>query len=180
MEIILSYFGNYLKKGFKLGSVLLVVLLVIGGMNMKPLINDITTDFENPPQFMYLQAKRPKANYTYDIKMQSKQEEGYEDIHPLPLKGEPIELIKKIISIITTNTQWEIVSVNEHQFRIESVATTKVLRFKDDIVLELRPQEGEIVELHMRSKSRLGKGDLGANAKRIKSFFGLVQSQISN
>jgi uncharacterized protein (DUF1499 family) len=54
---------------------------------------------------------------------------------------------------------------------IEAVATTAVFGFQDDIVIRVRPDaggQGSIVDL--RSKSRDGKGDLGANANRIRAF----------
>ena len=65
---------------------------------------------------------------------------------------------------------WEVVAVDREGLRIEAVATTSLLRFKDDIVIEVRASiEG--AEVHMRSKSRVGRSDFGANAKRIESFF---------
>ena len=52
---------------------------------------------------------------------------------------------------------------------LEVVATTRLMHFKDDVAVEVRP-EGTGSSVHMRSKSRVGKGDLGANAKRIRMF----------
>ena len=52
---------------------------------------------------------------------------------------------------------------------IQAVATTKVLRFKDDVVISIR-SEGTLTAVNIRSHSRIGKGDLGANARRIREF----------
>ena len=46
----------------------------------------------------------------------------------------------------------------------------RIFRFRDDFVVRVRP-DGEATRVDMRSKSRVGKGDLGANAKRIEQFF---------
>jgi len=52
---------------------------------------------------------------------------------------------------------------------ILAVATTRVLRFKDDVTITLG-REGQAVSVNVRSRSRIGKGDLGANARRIRDF----------
>ena len=52
---------------------------------------------------------------------------------------------------------------------IEAVATTYWFGFKDDIVIRVETtSEGSVVDL--RSASRVGRGDLGANAVRIRTF----------
>jgi len=52
---------------------------------------------------------------------------------------------------------------------LRAVATTRVWRFKDDVTVMVR-REGEATTVNLRSKSRIGKGDLGANARRIRDF----------
>ena len=64
---------------------------------------------------------------------------------------------------------WEIDSVNEPSRTFEGVATSRIFGFQDDFAVRVRPDgSGSVVD--MRSKSRDGKGDLGANAARIRSF----------
>ena len=50
------------------------------------------------------------------------------------------------------------------------MATSKLFHFQDDIVVRVRPgaDGGSLVD--MRSKSRVGQGDMGANAARIRQF----------
>ncbi len=50
------------------------------------------------------------------------------------------------------------------------MATTSVYRWQDDFVIRVTAGDngGSIVD--MRSKSRVGKSDLGANAHRIAAF----------
>jgi uncharacterized protein (DUF1499 family) len=54
---------------------------------------------------------------------------------------------------------WEIRETNREQGVIEAVATTRLFRFKDEATV-----------VNVRSKSRVGKGDLGTNARRIRAF----------
>ncbi len=65
--------------------------------------------------------------------------------------------------------RWEVVYEDAAAFVLEAVATTGLLRFKDDVVVRVTPA-GKGSLIHVRSKSRLGKGDLGANAERIKAY----------
>jgi len=58
---------------------------------------------------------------------------------------------------------------------IEAVATTRVFKFKDDVTVTLTRQGGGAV-VNVRSKSRVGKGDLGTNARRIRAF----QAELAN
>ena len=64
---------------------------------------------------------------------------------------------------------WEVTSQDATGGEIRAVATTRVFRFKDDVTITVgRLSEGSVV--NMRSHSRIGKGDLGANARRIRLF----------
>jgi uncharacterized protein (DUF1499 family) len=49
------------------------------------------------------------------------------------------------------------------------VATTRLFKFKDDVTITITG-EGAVSVVNVRSKSRIGKGDLGANARRIRAF----------
>jgi len=64
---------------------------------------------------------------------------------------------------------WEVVAQDANQGEIRAVATTPVFRFKDDVTITLS-HEGEGARVNVRSHSRIGKGDLGTNARRIRRF----------
>ncbi|MBC7505868.1 MAG: DUF1499 domain-containing protein, partial [Sandarakinorhabdus sp.] len=59
--------------------------------------------------------------------------------------------------------------------RIEATATVPWWGFKDDVVIRLTPA-GTGTRVDMRSKSRVGKGDLGVNAKRINDFLDALKA----
>jgi uncharacterized protein (DUF1499 family) len=68
---------------------------------------------------------------------------------------------------------WEIREINREQGIIEAVATTRLFKFKDDVTVTVTregPGEGEATVVNVRSKSRVGKSDLGTNARRIRAF----------
>ncbi len=61
---------------------------------------------------------------------------------------------------------------------IEGVAVTALLRFRDDFVFRFVEKPDGTTVVDGRSKSRLGKGDWGANAARIKAFFAQLEAEI--
>ena len=63
----------------------------------------------------------------------------------------------------------EITAQSPEKGEIQAVATTRVFRFKDDVTIAIG-REGKVTTVNVRSHSRIGKGDLGANARRIRDF----------
>ena len=73
----------------------------------------------------------------------------------------------------------ELVSVDIESGRIEAVATSFLFGFKDDMVIRVTETDGAQVKIDVRSKSRIGKSDLGQNAKRIRRFMeGLTAREV--
>jgi hypothetical protein len=64
---------------------------------------------------------------------------------------------------------WTIREADRDRGVIEAVATTRFLRFKDEVTVTVT-KESEFVVVNMRSRSSAGKRDLGANARRIRAF----------
>ena len=143
-----------------------------------PRINDITTDTEHPPQFVAA-AKLP-ANANRDMaypgpSFAAQQKAGYPELKPLQLSVPPAEAFGRVEAAAKQMPRWEILRTDPASHTLEGTSTTRLFRFHDDFVIEVRPDgDGSLVE--MRSKSRDGKGDIGANAARIEAFFGKLQS----
>jgi uncharacterized protein (DUF1499 family) len=163
-----------------LAVVLPVVLLVI--THPYPAINDITTDTKNPPEFVH--AQEQPGNHGRDMKYDAAayaaiQEAtlAYKDLAPLKMEGSPEEVFKKAEIIVGEVPTWQITNTDPQTRQIEGIATSSLFRFKDDFVIQVRPAEGGGSLIEMRSKSRDGKGDFGANYNRIQSFFRLIQGQ---
>lgn len=60
---------------------------------------------------------------------------------------------------------------------LQAVARTRVLRFKDDVTIRVRRRDGAS-EVAVRSRSRVGKGDFGQNARNIRAFQGELERQM--
>ena len=71
--------------------------------------------------------------------------------------------------------QWEIVSSRPADGILEATTTTAWFGFRDDIVVRVRPN-GDHSRIDVRSCSRVGRGDAGKNADRIRRFFRLLNS----
>ena len=137
-----------------------------------PYIHDITTDPFDPPAFVALLAERAKApnGAAYGgAKIAALQQKGYPDIKSLVLKAPPQETMQKAIDAARAEG-WEIVSSDSASGRIEATATTRWFGFKDDVVVRVRPESGGGSRVDVRSMSRVGESDVGANAKRIRGF----------
>jgi uncharacterized protein (DUF1499 family) len=134
-------------------------------------INDITTDPENPPAFVAVLPLRATAAVpaAYPGSETAKaQRRAYPDIAPLELAVAPAAAFARALDAATA-MGWEIVAADAVAGRIEATATTPWFGFRDDVVVRVAPTPtGSRIDL--RSVSRVGKSDLGANAKRIRAF----------
>ncbi len=137
-----------------------------------PFIHDITTDTENPPKFVaVLPLRRDAANPAEyggpDIAML--QRKGYPGIVPFRLRVPPDRAFEQALTA-ARRMGWEIVDAKPKDGRIEATDTTFWFGFKDDVVIRITPEpDGSRIDI--RSLSRVGKSDVGTNAKRIQAYF---------
>ena len=138
----------------------------------KPAINDITTDLVEPPNL--ISAMGRPANHGRDLvypeEFKDQVRAAYGDLKPLHVKEAPDAAFARALALARTRPDWHIDSVNETSHVFEGVATSRIFGFQDDFAVRVRPDEGGGSVVDMRSKSRDGKGDLGANAERIRRF----------
>lgn len=170
--------GGGAGAGLAIGLVVTLAFLVIAVPSGKvPPINDITTDIGNPPQFV--KAPSLPGNRGRDMKypgesFAKQQTAGYPDLAPLRLDLPIDQAFQRVVTAAQQTPDWKITRTDPVAHALEGVATSRLFRFKDDLVVEVRPQAaGSVVQ--MRSKSRDGKGDVGANAARIKAFFAALK-----
>jgi uncharacterized protein (DUF1499 family) len=138
-----------------------------------PPIHDITTDMVDPPKFVAvlpLRAAKPDNNPPEYLggQVTEFQKASYPDIQPIISQKPPAELFASALNAADA-LGWEVVDKNPIEGRIEATATSLWFGFKDDIVIRIRP-EGAGSRLDIRSKSRVGVGDVGVNAGRIRAF----------
>jgi uncharacterized protein (DUF1499 family) len=141
-------------------------------------IHDVSTDTASPPQFVAvlpLRAAAKAANTTdYDAKTAQLQKETYPDIGPLHLDAPPAQAFDRALAAARA-MGWEIVASDPAQGRIEATATTFWFGFKDDIVVRIAAESAGS-RLDVRSLSRIGKSDVGANARRIRDYLAKVKA----
>lgn len=138
-----------------------------------PAIHDISTDLNNPPEFVDvvpLRADAPNPHEYAGEETAEQQREAYPDLQPLMLDAELDQVYDAALEVVAA-LNWELVgSVQDTEgARIEATDTTFWFGFKDDVVIRLESiQTG--TRLDMRSKSRVGRSDVGKNAERIREF----------
>jgi len=138
-----------------------------------PPIHDITTDVANPPEFVDIVALReaadaPNPPQYLDDGGAELQMAAFPQIKTLLLQESYQDVFAEALDA-TEDMGWQIVTANLAEGRIEAVATTGYVGFKDDVVIRIR-DDGNAVAVDIRSKSRMGKGDMGANAARILAW----------
>lgn len=134
-------------------------------------IHDVTTDPFDPPIFNALMPVRKQSPNGADyggVEVAKVQQKAYPDIKSLIVKTPPNETLQKAIDAARSQG-WAIVASDAPAGRIEATDTTTWFGFHDDIIVRVRP-EGAGSRVDVRSVSRVGAGDVGANAKRIRGF----------
>jgi uncharacterized protein (DUF1499 family) len=171
--------------GLFLGLVLLAYPGYLGyRATTLPMISDITTDPDNPPRFDALARLRPRARIDYPgAKAAVLQRAAYGDIVPLQLSV-PQKTAYDICLAIITKRKWRIVdskppAPGRRDGVIEAVAQTLIMGFRDDVVVRISPMaQGSRVD--MRSASRFGLHDFGANASRVRALIEDIDDAAGN
>jgi uncharacterized protein (DUF1499 family) len=169
------------------GMVPALIGLVIGGfvsvvmlkwkrnLDSVPYIHDITTDTENPPLFVAvlpLRAGAPNSAEYGGPELAKQQKEGYPDLKPGSMSSPPERAFSRALQA-ARDMGWEIVAFDVKALRIEATDTTRWFGFKDDVVVRLAPSPtGSRIDV--RSVSRVGKSDVGTNARRINAYLARV------
>ena len=140
-----------------------------------PFIHDVTTDLENPPPFVAILPLRASAPNTAEYggpEVAAQQRAGYPDLGPLTLQVPPEQAFSRALAA-GRDMGWEIVANEPTEGRIEATATTLWFGFKDDVVVRVTPTNGGS-RIDVRSVSRVGKSDVGANAERITAYLARI------
>jgi uncharacterized protein (DUF1499 family) len=167
------------RRGFALAAFALLVCIVIVAVPMAklregrnaPPIHDITTDVQNPPQFVAVVPLRANAANPVEYggpEIAAQQQEAYPDIRPVVLDLPPQRAFQRALDA-ARDMGWEIVAADAQAGRIEATDQTFWFGFKDDVVIRLTPQGGRTI-VDVRSVSRVGRGDVGTNAKRVREY----------
>jgi len=148
-----------------------------------PPIHDVSTDLVDIPQYvavMPLRADAPNTtvyggarNMTPERNAQL-QQEAYPDLVSRFYDVDLNSMHDRALAAVEA-MGWDLVGTygNDNEAFIEATATTFWFRFKDDVIIRLREENGQ-TRVDARSLSRVGGGDAGANAKRLRMFFDIL------
>ena len=174
-----------MRRGTALAAVSLLVGVVLVAVLARfrmgppaPPIHDITTDTQNPPEYVAVlpvRANAPNTTVYGGDKIASQQREAYPDLQPLMLKVPPARAFERALSTVR-KMAWDLVGEDATAGRIEATDTTFWFGFKDDVVIRVRPADGGS-RVDVRSLSRVGVGDVGTNAKRIRAFLHALSAE---
>ena len=144
-----------------------------------PPIHDITTDVTNPPEFVAIAPLRESAPnpVSYEGGDVTKQQlEAYPEIKT-QLLPQSINEVYIAAERAIDALGWERVTEGALPNTLEATDTTTWFGFKDDVVVRLTIQNDDTL-VDVRSKSRVGKSDLGKNAQRIDAFLFELRNQL--
>jgi uncharacterized protein (DUF1499 family) len=172
--MVLAVLALAVPASARRGIVIPLVALLVGALTFGvpyrfqqtarsvPPINDITTDTDNPPKYMTTARAYPGAEFA------RQQRAAYPDIGPVMLPMPPREAFQRAVKG-AESMGWEVVGRDAGAGTLEAVDTTKWFGFKDDIAVRVTSADGGS-RVDVRSKSRVGRNDIGTNARRIRAY----------
>ena len=173
------------RRGLLLAAVSLLVGLALVGIPgrfrmgpPKPPIHDITTDTREPPEYIAvlpLRASAPNTTVYGGEKIAAQQRAAYPELQPLMLNVPPPQAFDRALAAVR-DMGWELVAADATAGRIEATDTTFWFGFKDDVIIRVRPADGGS-RVDVRSLSRVGGGDAGTNAKRIRAYLEALRDE---
>lgn len=168
-----------------IGIALLAYPGYLGIRAMKlPSISDISTDTTNPPRYETLARQRPRGRVDYaGAAVAALQRAGYPDIAPVEFEV-PARLAYDAALTVVNKRKWAISDARPPTLArrdgvIEATTRTPIMGFRDDVVIRITPvNQGTRIDI--RSASRVGTHDFGANASRIRSLIEEIDEVVSS
>jgi uncharacterized protein (DUF1499 family) len=148
-----------------------------------PMLHEVTTDTSQPPQFVEALARRAADHATNDadyvrdyavgstaVNAPETQKAAYPDVRTILSKLKPPEAFA-VAEKAAQAMGWEMVAIVPNEGRIEATATSLFFGLKDDIAIRVRSErDGHGSVIDVRSSSRIGANDGGANASHIRAY----------
>lgn len=187
------------RRGLLIAA-LAIIIPVLGFANLKatqdkvaslPFIHDVTTDTQDPPTFgAVIMAERAEVKNVNTVEYAGKraptqakdadgkpvmklvsalQTQAYPEVRTLVLNVTPDAAFTRAEQV-ARDMGWKIKETDAASGRIDATDTTFWYGFKDDVTIRLRTAEGDGTRVDIRSISRVGGSDIGANAARVEAF----------
>ncbi|MFL0808827.1 MAG: DUF1499 domain-containing protein [Agarilytica sp.] len=163
---------------FSMGMLPVLSIIMMAGPGLKvPQIHDISTDLENNIAFSNAQRLRKAGENSLERpsnKVLELQAGYYTALEPLVVVQSPPEAYAIALEA-AKSLSWTIEHEAPEAGTFEATEKTRLFAFVDDVVVRVSAiEQGSVIDT--RSVSRVGKSDLGANAKRIEAFQAAYQA----
>jgi uncharacterized protein (DUF1499 family) len=142
-----------------------------------PPIHDITTDPDDPPRFVAVLPLRhgaPNSAEYGGAALAAQQRAGYPDLGPARVALPPDQVFTRAVEVARA-LGWQIVAAVPAEGRLEATDRTRWFGFRDDVVIRVTA-DGPGARVDVRSVSRVGRSDLGTNARRIRRFLAALEA----
>jgi hypothetical protein len=173
--------GGRPRAHMGIGGGLLMIAMVFLGRgpdSNAPPINDITTNLADPPAF----APAPEGHRNagrdmgYDPSFVPIVEVAYPDLASLVLALSQQQAYDVALAEAEA-MGWEITRRDPAGYIFEAEDVSAAFRFVDDVVVRIGDDGAGHAVIDVRSKSRDGRGDIGANAARIRVYLERVMNE---
>ncbi|MEO3479197.1 DUF1499 domain-containing protein [Phaeobacter sp. CAU 1743] len=135
-----------------------------------PPINDISTDTADPPVFWFTATPSD-----YPAQNAGPQRAAYPDMRPLDLPVFADEAFAAALALVEERG-WEVLSADPAESQIEAIARSRLFGFEDEVAIRVTETDTG-ARIDMRSRSRLGQIDRGANARRIEAYLADLETR---
>jgi uncharacterized protein (DUF1499 family) len=102
---------------------------------------------------------------------------AYPHLQPLAVDRPYDEVFQGAVAVIASLPRWRLVSASVEVGEIRAEVETPLFRFVDDVTVHISKDNPVVV--NVRSRSRVGKGDLGKNAKNISLFLETLKQRLT-
>lgn len=168
---------------------LVLVLLLAGGflLGSHPVIRDVTTDPADPPLLAHPEVSPDLATVPSE-EVRRALEAHHSELRPLVVPGESASALVPRVREVLAAAGLEVSELggaaSPREALVHAVATTRWMRFRDDVLVRLRQAGGEsgdqgaAIRIDLRSASRVGKSDLGTNGLRLRDLRARLESAL--
>jgi hypothetical protein len=165
--------------------ILAAPLLFVVWLRDYPDVDDVTTDFSNPPAFVEIARLRgPGSNSTTYKRGRSADEQAraYPDIKPMTISRSSEEVYALVVDAVKRlKMELEREDPPDESAAtpgtIEAVDRTLIMGFYDDVAIRVSG-DGDVSRIDIRSASRFGRGDMGRNAERVRLLMKEIQARL--
>ena len=144
-----------------------------------PTFGEAATDFDKLPEFEVLaNARNAEAEdpplFSHG-EAEAAQKKYFPDLGPITIDRSPAKAKEQVIEVLR-EMKFSLAAASGDERRVEATQTSFWFGFKDDVVVIITGLPGGGSRVDVRSASRVGKFDGGANAKRVAAILAAVQN----